>query len=114
LLAGRARRLTLLIGLPALAAFDAGATFLLANTVGSARLVEPWRALEARHVASLDLLPGGLARLPVSNDSTGYGPGPTNKNLVRRWCWAPTASTSRRRRWRWSRGRQPLPPSPGE
>jgi hypothetical protein len=84
LLAGRARRLTLLVGLPLLAFYDAAATFQLANSVGSATLVEPWRQLGARHVASLSLLPDGLARLPVSNDSTGFGPGPTNKNLVPR------------------------------
>src|SRR6185437_3679100 len=46
-----------------LAAFDAGSTlFICKPTIYSADRAPYWRAMEDRHVASLDLLPRGLTR----------------------------------------------------
>jgi hypothetical protein len=79
----RTRVLLALVGVVAVA--DAHGTFAVATTVATPALVEPWRQLEAARVRTLDLLStGDLSRLPVSDDSTGLGPGPTNKNLLLR------------------------------
>lgn len=67
----------------ALAAYDANRVFALSVTVGSPETAASWRALDKVHVGSLDLLaPKNIGRIAVSNDSSGFGPGPTNKNLL--------------------------------
>jgi len=81
--AGAARRAAVLL-LVGLGLFDAERAFALTlGTVGSADTAVGWRALDHVRVTSLDLLAnGGAARMAVTNDSTGLGPGPTNKNLL--------------------------------
>ena len=82
LLAGSARRTTLMGGLAALALYDARGTFKLSPTIATPVTAASWRKLDAQHVPELNLLPGGIARISYSNERTGFGPGPTNKNLL--------------------------------
>jgi hypothetical protein len=67
----------------ALVGYDAHQAFALSVTVGSPATAAGWQALDKAHVGSLDLLATkGIARMAVTNDSNGFGPGPTNKNLL--------------------------------
>ena len=82
LLRGLSRRMVLLASLGALATYDAHATFSMSLTVASPVYAERWHELDRSRVRTLDLLKSGLPRLAASNDHTGLGPGPTNKNLL--------------------------------